>query len=510
MGLAASRRRGAITVSTLVETRSSASRSSLERKVLSYVRQEGLLARGDSVLAAVSGGPDSVALLSVLAALAPRLDLRLHVVHFNYGLRGRESDEDAEFVEDLCACLGIGLTSERLPVKGSSPIRHGRSLQERARLVRYERLAALARHVGATRVALGHTADDHAETLCMWMVRGTGLGGLRGIPPSREGLFVRPLLAFGRAQILSYLASRGLTFRTDSGNAKEIYFRNRIRRDVLPILKRENPSLLTTWQRQAELLREDDRYLDEMARKAFDRLCVEHRAGQLRLCRSGLTALPVALQRRVVRLAVREIRGDVHGASFHVVESILRVARKPSTGRRVVCRGLTVVGQETDLYFWEKSLGEGHGEVGQVRRAARCMIIPISAPSTVWWRAGARSFQVHLELGEESSKGTMGGRDRNHVRLDADRFSTDLVLRSWQPGDRFYPVGMGGHQQKLQDFFTNLKIPRLTRGSIPLLVAPEGILWVAGYRADHRFVAGASTRRVLHAYLSGELTDHQG
>ncbi len=492
-------------MSRLVTGKPATRRMALEQNVLAYVRREGLFVPGERVLVAVSGGPDSVALLALLSALAPGLGLTLHAVHFNYGLRGGESDGDERFVKDLCTRLEIGLTTERLPIEDRASSLRGRSLQERARVARYDRLRVLAGRLGATRVALGHTADDHAETLCMWMVRGTGLTGLRGIPPSREDLFVRPLLSVDRAGILSYLAARELTYRTDSTNAKDLYFRNRIRHHVLPVLKRENPSLLGVWQRQADLLREDDRYLEEAARRAYRHLRVQAEAFCLR--RSGINDLPLALQRRVIRLAVREARGDVRGASFRVVESIVRLARSAASGRRVVCRGLTVVAQGDELRFCvrsERNRDEAPRHSGQSADRTR---VPVFAPATVRWESDGCSCVVHLDyqvFGPHDlfvSKGS-------EVRLDADRFSPDLVLRTWRPGDRFCPAGMGGHQQKLQDFFTNLKIPQLSRGAIPLLVAPEGILWVAGYRADHRFVAGTSTRRVLHAYLSGECTDH--
>lgn len=477
-------------------------RTDIERDVLAYVRRERLFVPGATVLVAVSGGPDSVSLLAVLSSLAPCLRIALEAVHFNFGLRGRESDEDERFVAELCARLGIGLTTERVTLADSGTGGRRRSLQERARDARYERLTALANRLGATRVALGHTADDQAETLCMWMVRGTGLTGLRGIPPRRERLFVRPLLAIDRASILTYLAARGLAYRMDSTNATDLYLRNRIRRHVLPVLKRENPSLLKTWQRQADLLREDDRYLEELAASEFRRLRLQAGPGRLTLCRSGFIGLPLALQRRVIRQAVREARSDARGPSFQVVESIIRLARDARSERRVTCRGLRVTAAGDEVRFNAGAEPEATDRSHRLARHASRTMLPVSVPSTVRWESGPKSCLVHLECHSASLPTAPAKKGAAAVALDADRFSSDLVLRSWQPGDRFCPSGMGGHRQKLQDFFTNLRIPRTVRPHIPLLVAPEGILWVAGYRADERYVARPSTRRILRAYLS--------
>ena len=137
-------------------------------------------------------------------------------------------------------------------------------------------------------------------------------------------------------------------------------------------------------------------------------------------------------------------------------------------------------------------------------------LLVVQVPSTVCWTIGGQTLRVHVQMGEDTSSGDAPAKAGEAVRLDADRFTPDLVLRAWQPGDRFQPAGMGGHQKKLQDFFTNLKVPRSMRGRIPLLVAPEGILWVVGYRADQRFVATESTRRVLTTRVTSDGLSESG
>ncbi len=189
-------------------------RSTFVRRVAEMVNRTHLFEPGERILIAVSGGPDSVALLSVLAALAPSWRLSLWAVHFNYRLRGEESHQDARFVADLCGRMGIELISEDIDLGGSAGLSSrwkGRSIQEVAREARYSAMMRIGASIGADRIALGHTGDDQAETLLMWMLRGSGPFGLSGIPPARECLFIRPLLAMRRADALAYLEARGVT-----------------------------------------------------------------------------------------------------------------------------------------------------------------------------------------------------------------------------------------------------------------------------------------------------------
>ncbi|MBX3343147.1 MAG: tRNA lysidine(34) synthetase TilS, partial [Nitrospira sp.] len=196
----------------------------LHNKVIRALRTHALLQRGQSILVAVSGGPDSVALLSLLHELTPGWNFSLTVVHCNYGLRGAESDGDASFVVELCRRLNLPCVVRSLHMPAREP-GHPSSLQARARELRYRLFRDLAAELHLDRVALGHTADDQAETVLLRMLRGAGLRGLGGMPHRRGNLFVRPLLTVTRREILSYLETKSLSFRTDSSNATSVYLR---------------------------------------------------------------------------------------------------------------------------------------------------------------------------------------------------------------------------------------------------------------------------------------------
>ncbi|MBI5243014.1 MAG: tRNA lysidine(34) synthetase TilS [Elusimicrobia bacterium] len=224
------------------------SRKSLYSKLMAFDRAEGLLRAGDNILIAVSGGPDSVCLAHHLSRLAQRRRLRLALVHFHHGLRGREAERDAEFVRGLADRLGLPFILRRLDVRRTAS-RENRSLEDAGRALRYRELARLAVSDGFDKAATGHQQDDQAETVILHLLRGTKAKGLGGIPPERPlkgaaGVeVIRPLLALTRREVLDYLKAHRLPFRTDRSNRSEKFTRNWIRSRVVPLLEKKNPRI---------------------------------------------------------------------------------------------------------------------------------------------------------------------------------------------------------------------------------------------------------------------------
>jgi tRNA(Ile)-lysidine synthase len=448
------------------------------------VRQRRLFEQGQHVLVAVSGGPDSVALLSLLHQLASSWGLALTAAHFNYGLRGRESDGDEAFVVSLCRGLDVPLHTQRLPL---GLRRRGVSIQAAARQLRYEALKTLARECGADRIAVGHTADDQAETVLLWALRGAGLAGLGGMPPSREGVIIRPLYDVTRQDVLAYLDGVRVRYRQDSSNAKPVYLRNRIRHEVMPVLKRIVPSGAKALCRLADLCRADERYLAEEVRALCATELRRMRGGGWVLDRSFLQPLPLALQRRVVREALRRCDSQHRAASAESVDRVIASLTK-STSRRADLKSVRVTVTATQVAF--TPVGQGIPERDGVKPLEPS---EINIPSLVTWAGTGQ--QIHVRPLSESSAAGRPVEPSRSIVLDADRFSGPLVVRSWRPGDRFCPLGMNGRSKKIQDLFTDLKVPIEQRATVPILEAPEGIVWVVGYRQDERFVPHRSTRR---------------
>jgi tRNA(Ile)-lysidine synthase len=418
--------------------------------------------------------------------------LELQIAHVNYGLRGEESENDETFVRELGATLGVPVSCERLP----TALQPGQTLQEAAREARYTYFDRLRRELGLTSVATGHTADDQAETLLLWLLRGAGTGGLAGIPVTRRGGIIRPLLGVTREQVVSYLSSRGATYRSDSTNATLAYRRNRIRHEVLPLLRAFNPRIVEGLAREAEILAADASILEEVERERWQVIVKEVSSGRVVIDNDRLATQPMGLQRRLLRRALAFVRGKATGLTFRHVDDIVDRVVGGSPGAGLNLPGNVRVERDGDLLTVVKSLGEKTVCAGMEWMSG----IPLPIPGDVRvGYDGRRLFAVEgtaQPLNRETGGSVFVG--------DADKLKGPLTVRSWKRGDWFCPVGMGGHRKKLQDFFVDEKIRRSQRDGIPLVVAPAGIVWVAGYRGDERFVAGTTTTRFVTLSLVKE------
>lgn len=462
----------------------------LLRRILPVIRRRGLCAPGDSILVAVSGGPDSVALLSVLHELRPAWNLTLSVIHVNYRLRGRESDGDAEFVQRLCDELAVSCI-----IRSGDGIRDKvadrSSLQERAREIRYAMMRRMAEEFGLKRIALGHSADDQVETVLMWMLRGSGLTGLAGMQAMREGLFIRPLLTVSRAEILSYLRVLNRPYRTDTSNRKPIYLRNRLRRELIPYMKSIAPTFTKMISRQSEIIGEEDAFLDKMVTDLLPGVMTEN-DGRFILARASLLNLPLALQRRVIRRILTQLDGRGQSPRFTTVEAIIRQVVLNTAGSKLSLRDMEVLRDGEHIY-----IGRACSQLlGRDSPALECLCAEI--PGMMEWPPTHE--RVHLRVVDEvEARDIMHSRDQRAAVFDGATFTFPLTLRTWKPGDRMCPSGMKGHHKKVQDLFTDLKVNRFVRHRTPLLVAPEGILWVVGRRPDDRFAVTSSTKKLVAA-----------
>ena len=480
----------------------SAARPALLTHLVRTVRQQQLFVPGQHLLVAVSGGPDSVALLSLLHRLARSWRLTLTAVHCNYGLRGAESDGDESFVSTFCRERHLSLVIHRPRL---AKRRQRSSLQAAARDARYDFMKQLAHEVGADCIAVGHTANDQAETLLMWMLRGAGMAGLVGMPYAREDRIIRPLLAATREEVLAYLEHEGLTYRRDSSNEKPLYHRNRIRKELLPVITRLAPAAVRVLQRQADLLREDEQYLEQITNKLVRALVSHDSRGVQRVDRQAVIELPVALQRRLVRAILQTYDEEGRASSLRVVESVRRLLLKGRNGARLSLKQALVTLDQGSVRF-HPSGGEQKDEIASRYGKRETLALPV--PSTVYW--ARTNQQIHVQLMTRRAAEEVGGTpSQGLVWFDADRFSEPLLVRTWQAGDRFFPHGMGGKSKKLQDFFTDRKVARHERGKVPLLVAPEGILWVVGMRQDERFVVRDGTTRCLVVSVSNRASEKE-
>ena len=459
--------------------------SAIPARLHRAVERRGLLAQGDAVLVAVSGGSDSVALLRLLADL-PGLRLRLVVAHVNHALRGASSDADQRFVESLAGRLGLRCVA--LPLDPAL-LHGGGAGEESLRRARHALLRRAATAAGCTRVALGHTMDDQAETVLMRMFRGAGRRGLSGMAWSGPGMLVRPLLGMRRSELRSWLAEIGQEWREDETNADERLLRNRVRHSVVPMLEGIRPSIVSVLARSAGVLAEEDRFLDGLAADLLDgkvRSGGLERPGGVVVEASVLGTMPAPLARRAARLLLARAGGDPRGASQAAVCRLLETAGRTAPGGEVgFPGGLRASREGGDLCVWRAD--QPHETPGAE---------PFSFTMRIPGQAAVTPLDGVIEarvMARSEGSLAMAGDDR--ACLDADRLGPLVTVRSRLPGDRFHPLG-GEGGRRLKEFLIDGKIPRGRRDRIPLVVGPEGIAWVVGVRIGDPYRLTELTRRV--------------
>ena len=450
---------------------------SLERRLLSGVERTltgllpGLATR--RIVAAVSGGPDSMALMLLLDRLREPMDFELHVAHGDHGLRGEEAREDARFVEDAARDMGLPVTLGRVDVNALRADRR-MSLEEAAREARYAFLVETASTIGASAIAVGHTADDQAETVLMHLIRGSGASGLAGMPAishlqaacgGERVALARPLLDFTKVETRAYCALRGVTPREDSSNSSLEITRNRVRLELVPALEQYNPRIREALLRMSASAAHDLDFLEQAAGDALRRLEVAAEHG-IAVSRAGFGALHPAVQRHLLRLAYRELAGAVKELTHRHVEDMVRL----SSGRTGA--GLELPG---GIRF-----GVGYDTLRLTSAGAALPAAPtiegqheLSIPGET--RVG--EWCVRAELLPPVRDLTAVG--SHQAVLDADHAGRRLCVRSRRPGDRIAPLGMTG-SRKVQDVMVDEKIPAANRDGVPLVVSENGVVWGRG------------------------------
>jgi tRNA(Ile)-lysidine synthase len=464
-----------------------------------------LFRRGESILIAVSGGVDSMALLHLLHDLAPRHGWKLTVAHFNHQLRGRSSQADERLVRRVAANLGLRVIVGREDARRRAR-RRKCSLEMAARESRHAFLARMALRTGAKVIAVAHHADDQAELFFLRLFRGSGGDGLSGMkwrspsPANPNVNLARPLLDLPKAALVEYARANRIDYREDATNASLQIRRNRVRHELLPFLKRNyQPSIEKTILRVMDLLGADAEFVDTAARNW---LALRGAGGP------GFEALAVALQRAVVKRQL--IRSGIR-PDYDLIEKLrlfpnqpLPVSSCPNQapdlfeGRLEVVPGRRLPAQTAKtVQVWRDALGSLRlrrtaATASQPQAPALRLDLERGKPEAVF--GGVRfSWRIKTEKRRIEIIRSVSNREL----FDADKVGRRITLRHWRPGDRIQPIGMT-QTVKLQDLFVNLKIPRERRRQLVIGVSEKGeVFWVEGLRISERFKLTRETRRYL-------------
>ncbi len=467
-------------------------------KVLRTIHRYQLLKEGDQVLVALSGGPDSVALLLVLQELKERFALGLSAAHLNHRLRGEESEQDEQFVQDLCRQLAIPIEVRRVDTRHAVE-ESGENLESCARRLRYDFLFEVAQKQGS-RVATGHTLNDQAETFLMKLVRGAGPAGLSGISPRRFNWMgtslsvavVRPLLETRRQDVLDYLEDQNQTCRVDSSNQDLSLDRNWVRHQLIPLLEEKlNPALLETLQRSTELFGEVEEFLARQGKKAFER-CSSGGDQGTRLRISGLEDLPAIIQKEVVRRAISTSKGDLRDINLKHVEEILQLSRTFSGKETHLPGGLRVQREFEDLRF---TLEPKPGPFSY----------PLKVPGEIYVKEASKSVKARTRHAPRE-KEKEGEREQSvWIKWKGD----SLTIRNRRPGD-LYCTSLQSGQKKLKELFQKERIPKSQRDQLVVVEGDNEIIWVEGFPVQPKYRASPSTDQALEIRLHHETSSGEG
>ena len=437
-------------------------------KIKKTVDSFGMLAPGDVVVAGVSGGSDSMALLFVLWDLREFYpDTDVVVSHVNHGLRGAESDEDSEFVREAARQLGFSFECVRVDTEAFRKKR-GLSLEDAARELRYGFFKDILAKRSAQKIATAHTLNDQAETVIMRFIRGSGSQGLAGIRPS-VGNIIRPLINVTKLEAREYLQSKGVSWREDSTNSSDEFLRNRVRNELVPLLESYNPAVEQVLSRVAAVCAAEADFILAEGERRFAKLARAVAGGVLGDTEKLLRE-PPAIRFSVMRKSILAVKGDLNSVSAKHLFSIDEVVRSGESSVEVNLPDGVVFHAGHGVFYFTREENLRDFPPTEIKSHGTHRISP--------------DLEITVELTDDVS--LWGAADVGYFAPEKVGFP--ITLRSFSEGDRFVPLGMKG-AKKLKDFFIDEKIPRFLRKKVPVFETQDGIIWVGGLRTDNRFRA---------------------
>ncbi len=514
------------------------------------ITQYSMFEKGEKIIIGISGGPDSVALTHILSSIQQKYKLTLHLAHLNHLLR-EEAKQEAIFVQELAESLNLPVTIEEIDVAQEKS--RNFSLEQKARKVRYEFLIRVAKDLGATKIALAHHLDDNLETIMMWLIRGCGAEGFEGIPPVREIVtihsnevqgnysnqvignqssgnldtdyqlrvtdnrqpivrplqmakvlreiapqlpgkplsIIRPLINITKQEIEHYLKEHKLSFKIDSSNLEKDYLRNKIRLELLPRLEEYNPKIKEALIKFSLLWKVDNEYLNFLSSQARDKVILEN--GSLEL--KGFSELHQAIQTRILRQIIAEVKEDLEGITFKHIEAILNLIKDgPAQGSLDLPSNIKVKREYGQLWICQGNgspnlFGGKQGKSAEREKGEKRYLI---VPGVTEIERG--QIETRL-LSKEAFPSFFSSPTKAY--LDYDKLKLPIVIRHRKCGDKFHPYGLAG-TKKIKDFLMDLKVAKKVRDTVYLLEDGQGIIWIMGFdRIDERVKITEATKNVL-------------
>lgn len=439
----------------------------IKKKFIQSIKKHKMIEKGDTIVVAVSGGPDSVAMMHLLLSIKNAFNLKLYGVHLDHVTRDGQSTLDANFVKDFFDNNGIeGYFFKKDIEKYAKELNI--SFEEAGRLERYRLFNQVMEKTNANKIALGQNLNDQGETLLFRLFRGTGLDGLTGIDYKRDGYIIRPILDLTREEIERYCKENGLNTRLDHTNLERIYSRNRIRLDIIPYVKEHfNNKIEKALWRTSKLLSEDQMLINQVVDNYINAY-VSFYEGKYILNIKSFNKEMKALRSRVVREIFNRLKGDLEGVSYKNIESILSLIEKEKTGKEKEFYEIKCFINYDQVEFFKKE------QVNPNKIDRNLVLKVINNPGKIKFTTNP------LE-----------------IYIDYDKIQGEIFIRYRKSGDRFRPLGMKG-SKKIKDYFIDEKIALGERDNVPLVCDEKNIIWVVGYRMSDAYKITNKTQKVLH------------
>lgn len=451
----------------------------IEQKVLRFIDEKNLVEKDDRILVALSGGPDSVFLLHFLNKYCKKLKVTCAALHINHRLRGKEALNDEHFCKGLTKKLGIQFFSVKKNVKALAE-KHKISIEEAGRIIRYKEFERFSISKEFSKIATAHNADENAETVLLNLIKGTGLSGIAGIPPLREKI-IRPLLVLTKEEIIQYLKYYKLRYRIDLSNLSSSYERNFLRNQVIPLIKnRLNPSLENTLLKSSDVFRQINNFIKEKLSKEIKRLTLR-KDDFLSISLSELNQIEKELRGGALRLIFqREYKIQL---SFDEVKKIISLVEKQPGKNISLQRKIKIIRERNELVVIE-----------DVQSAESKPIVFNNGDSV---KINGKNFSVK----KATEKKWKFNSNKNIEFINGDKIDSEFILRKWQTGDRFIPLGMKG-SKKVSDFLNEQKLSSHKKKDQMVLINNNRIVWIIGLRLDNRFKVTSHAKKVYELCLS--------
>ncbi|MEW9096705.1 MAG: tRNA lysidine(34) synthetase TilS [Clostridiaceae bacterium] len=459
----------------------------LLQKVIRTIEDNQMIKKGDKIIVAVSGGPDSICLLHILSTLKEKYSIELYAAHINHCLRGDEADEDEEYVRGFCKQYAIDFHSIKIDVANLAKEKK-MSFETTAREARYMFFDEVMKKVEGDKIALAHNANDQCETVLMRIMRGTGIQGLAGIRPVRDNTYIRPLLNITREEIEKYCSTNDLKPRLDKTNLETIYTRNKIRLELIPYIEENfNSNIIDSINRLVENITIDMDFMDFLSKEFYNKYTSVEK--DRIILSKKLFFEHKAIVSRVIRSSIESLKGNLFNYEKVHIDDIIKL-QCSNTGKTIMLPGnFVAINNYGDIHILSKlDLCLENNESEYKLQLGKNQI--------------TKDICVNLEIiSIEEINEKFKNDDVKY--FDYDKINDDVILRYRRDGDRIIPLGMKG-SKKLKDLFIDLKIPKEKRDSIPLICFGEEIAWIVGYRTSEKFKIEKSTKNILKIFIERE------